>query len=117
MADVLDHLVRGERDVILPRFRRMLAAAGPVFPSSLDGRTGFAAPPEPTGWETDLAEFRRVRQATLTFLDGLADSDWQRTGTTPTRGTLTLEAYARYLAGHDREHLGRLEVARAAGLA
>jgi hypothetical protein len=34
-------------------------------------------------------------------------------GTTPTRGTLTIEAYARYLAEHDLEHLAQLEKLRA----
>jgi len=47
------------------------------------------------------------------FLEALKDSDWQRTGTTPTRGTLTIEAYARYLAEHDLEHLAQLETTRA----
>ena len=45
-------------------------------------------------------------------LKRLDEDDWQRIGTTPTRGTLTIEAYARYLADHDREHLGQLEATR-----
>jgi len=45
-----------------------------------------------------------VRKRTVVFLKRLDEDDWQRIGTTPTRGTLTIEAYARYLADHDREH-------------
>ncbi len=114
MAEILSHLLLGERDVILPRFRRMLREAGPVFSSSLATRTGFAADPAPAEFETDLAAFRRARAEMLAFLGGLREPDWQRTGTTPTRRTLTLEAYARYLAEHDLEHLRQLEAARAA---
>jgi hypothetical protein len=35
-----------------------------------------------------------------------------RIGTTPTRGTLTSDAYARYLAEHDLDHLAQLEATR-----
>lgn len=114
MAEILNHLLVGERDVILPRFTRMRFEEAPVFPSSLATRTGFAATPEPSDFELDLAIFRRVRDETLWFLESLPESDWQRTGTTPTRGTLTIEAYARYLAEHDLEHLRQLEATRAA---
>ena len=43
----------------------------------------------------------------------LGERDWQRIGTTPTRGTLTIEAYVRYLANHDLEHLAQLQTTRA----
>lgn len=113
MGEILDHLLVGERDVIFPRLKRMLLEEGPVFPSSVSSRNGFAAPPAARDFAADLAAFRRVREKTLAFLERLTDPDWQRTGTTPTRGTLSIEAYARYLAEHDMEHLLQLETTRA----
>ena len=113
MGEILTHLLVGERDVILPRLKRMLAEERPVFPSSASSRTGFAADQGPGDFGAHLAAFRRVREETLAFLEALNGSDWTRTGTTPTRGTLTIEAYARYLAEHDLEHLAQLEGTRA----
>ncbi len=113
MGEILNHLLLGERDVILPRLKRMLLEEAPVFPSSASTRTGFAADPQVSDFVADLAAFRQVREETLRFLQGLKSVDWQRSGTTPTRGTLTIEAYARYLAEHDREHLAQLEATRA----
>lgn len=112
MGEILNHLLVGERDVILPRLARMLAEESPSFPSSVSSRAGFAAAPEPRNFAADLAAFRQVRGETLALLETLADSDWQRTGTTPTRGTLSIGAYARYLAEHDAEHLVQLETTR-----
>jgi len=112
IGEILRHLLIGERDVILPRLRRMLWEDSPVFPSSAPSRTGFAEAPAPGDFAEDLSHFHRVRGQTLTFLEGLGGGDWQRTGTTPTRGTLTIEAYARYLAEHDLEHLAQLRETR-----
>jgi uncharacterized damage-inducible protein DinB len=112
IAEILNHLLIGERDVILPRLQRMLLDKAPTFPSSATSRTGFAAAPEPSNFGEDLAAFRRVRSWTVAFLRRLSEEDWHRIGTTPTRGTLTIEAYARYLADHDHEHLGQLEATR-----
>ena len=113
MAEILDHLLLGERDVILPRLKRMLLEDGPAFRSSASTRTGFASDPQPQAFLADLAAFQWIRQQTLAFLETLKDRDWQRMGNTPTRGTLTIEAYARYLAEHDLEHLAQLEATRA----
>ncbi|PYN42175.1 MAG: hypothetical protein DME00_29725 [Candidatus Rokuibacteriota bacterium] len=54
-----------------------------------------------------------MRRQTVAFLESLGEADWQRIGTTPTRGTLTIEAYTRYLVDHDLEHLSQLEATRA----
>ena len=113
IGEILHHLLIGERDVILPRLRRMLGEDSPVFPSSAPSRTGFAAHPAPGDFAEDLSAFRSVRSHTLAFLEGLGGGDWQRTGTTPTRGILTIEAYAQYLAEHDLEHLAQLRETRA----
>jgi len=113
ISEIVNHLLLGERDVILPRLRRMREEDAPSFPSSLDDRTGFAAAPiaDEAGW--DVERFRLVRHETLAFLRALEEADWHRRGTTPTRGTLTIEAYVEYLAAHDVEHLAHLQQLRA----
>jgi hypothetical protein len=113
VAEILNHLLVGEREVIFPRLQRMLREAAPSFPSSATNRTGFAAEPAARDFGDDLVAFRQVRRQTIVFLKSLGEADWQRIGTTPTRGTLTIEAYTRYLVDHDREHLAQLEATRA----
>jgi len=113
MAEVLNHLLVGEREVIFPRLKRMLLEPAPRFPSSATNRTGDPAKPASPDFGGDLAAFRQVRRQTVAFLENLGEADWQRIGTTPTRGTLTIEAYARYLVDHDLEHLAQLEATRA----
>jgi DinB superfamily len=53
-----------------------------------------------------------VRDQTVGLLRRLGEHNWQRIGTTPTRGTLTIEDYVRYLANHDHEHLEQLQTLR-----
>jgi uncharacterized damage-inducible protein DinB len=113
MGEILNHLLVGERDVIFPRLQRMLLEEAPTFPSSASSRTGFAATPTLREFSEDLGALREVRSRTVAFLKSLGERDWLRIGTTPTRGTLTIEAYARYLAEHDLEHLAQLEATRA----
>jgi hypothetical protein len=108
MGEIVNHLLLGERDLILHRFVRMRTEEGPVFHSSLNDKTGFAAAPSTEQAETDRESFAAARTATLSFLEGLSDQDWHRIGTTPTRGTLSIQAYAEYLARHDLEHLTQL---------
>jgi len=107
-AEIVNHLLLGERDLILHRLMRMKTEEEPVFHSSLHDKTGFAAAPSTEQADTNLERFATARAATLSFLEGLNDQDWQRIGTTPTRGTLSIQAYAEYLARHDLEHLAQL---------
>ncbi len=86
MGEVLNHLLAGERDVILPRLKRMLLEEAPVFPSSASTRSRLATDPKARDFAGDLAAFRRIREEAL--------------------------AYARYLAEHDLEHLAQLETTR-----
>ena len=113
MAEILNHLLVGEREVIFPRLQRMLLETAPKFPSSATNRTGFAAEPAARDVNEELAAFRQVRRQTVAFLKSLGEADWQHIGTSPTRGTLTIEAYTRYLVDHDLEHLSQLEATRA----
>jgi len=113
MTEILTHLLLGERDVIFPRLQRMLLEGAPTFPSSATGRTGFARRPRCGTSARISTPSARCEARTIAFLKSLGQHDWRRIGTTPTRGTLTIEDYARYLADHDLEHLSQLEATRA----
>ena len=118
MAEILNHLLVGEREVIFPRLQRMLLETAPKFPSSATNRTGFAAEPAARDVSEELAAFRQVRRQTVAFLESLGEADWQRIGTTPTRGTLTIEAYTRYLVDQPAvADVGAVEQRRPGGLA
>ena len=78
MAETLNHLLGGERDVIFPRLQRMLLEGAPKFPSSTTSRTGFAAEPTLRDFGEDLAAFSQARNRTIAFLKGLGQRDWQR---------------------------------------
>lgn len=108
IAEVVRHLVEGERDTFLPRLRRMLAETRPVF-----DRTRPA--PEP-GADLDalLLAFETARQQALALLDGLDEPGWRREGVSPSRGAVAVQAYARTMAEHDTEHLQQIQDVRQA---
>jgi hypothetical protein len=107
IAEIVRHLVDGDRDKLLPRLRRMLAEARPIF-----GRS-----PENAGDASDLATlvaaFASAREQVVKILSGLEPAGWRRDGVSPSRGVLTVEAYARSTDSHDTEHLRQLQDARA----
>ena len=87
----------------------MLAEERPVFPSrdrqaSAD-RADLAAL---------LGAFESARREVLKILKGLAPSQWARQGVSPSRGPVTVEAYAVTMAGHDTEHLQQIHQVRSA---
>src|SRR2546426_63629 len=96
-TEILDPLLAGERDTILPRLRGMRDEDEPVFASSAASRAARGDPRE-LDFGALLAEFGRVRAETVALLRGLDDAGWQRRGTSPSRGPLTIEQYARSIA-------------------
>jgi uncharacterized damage-inducible protein DinB len=108
VAEVVRHLVEGDRDTFVPRLRRMLAETRPVFE---------ARRPE-AGDASDLATLRDVfvkaRGQAVELLAGLDAAGWRREGVSPSRGALTVERYALTMADHDTEHLRQIHAARAA---
>lgn len=90
--EVVCHL-RDAEDLFMQRFQTIMAMENPRL-----------FPPEPDRWaeerqylRNDVAEalrhFRRWREESLAFLRGLAPADWQRAGTHPTRGRVTVEDF------------------------
>lgn len=106
-GEVVRHLAAGDADTFVPRLERMLAEDRPTF-----------APAPPGERPRDLAGlldvFAAARGRAVALLAGLDDPGWQRTGVSPSRGALSVEAYARSMAAHDTEHRRQIQDVRAA---
>jgi len=68
-------------------------------------RMGAATPAEL------LAGLEVTRARTLQGLNGLTESDWERTGRHPSLGVITVEQYYETIAGHERMHLAHIKTA------
>lgn len=112
VAEVMIHLVEGDRDTFLPRVRRMLAEERPMFQSR------NPPPPRASLLRSDvkslLGAFESVRAEAVKILWGLRPDQWAREGVSPSRGALSVEAYAATMAGHDTEHLQQIHQVRSA---
>lgn len=108
IAEVLIHLVEGDRDTFLPRLRRMLAEERPAFESR--GRQSA----DRSDLSTVLGAFESARGEIVKILSGLEPSGWAREGVSPSRGPLSVEAYAATMADHDTEHLQQIHQIRSA---
>jgi uncharacterized damage-inducible protein DinB len=107
IADVVRHLVEGERDTLLPRLRRMLAETRPTFAATAP-EAGDAS-----DLSTLVAAFASARRQVVKILGALDEAGWQREGVSPSRGLLTVESYARSTDTHDSEHLRQIQDVRA----
>jgi hypothetical protein len=108
IVEVVRHLVEGDRDTFLPRLRRMLAEDRPVFPARrpLEHDASDLA--------TLLDVFDRARAEVVKILSGLEERAWSREGVSPSRGPLSVEAYAASTVAHDTEHLRQVQAVRTA---
>jgi uncharacterized damage-inducible protein DinB len=107
IVEVVRHLVEGDRDTFLPRLRRMLAETRPAF----DKTAGAAG--DASDLATLVAAFASARAQVAKILESLDAAGWRREGVSPSRGTLTVEAYARSTDEHDTEHLRQIQDVRA----
>ena len=107
VIDVVRHLVEGDREKLLPRLRRMVSESRPVFdptaPAAGDG----------SDLATLVGAFGSAREQVVKILGGLDEASWAREGVSPSRGVLTVEAYARSTDAHDTEHLRQIQEVRA----
>jgi hypothetical protein len=108
VIDVVRHLVEGDRDKFLPRLRRMLAETQPVF-AKVEPTAGDAS-----DLPTLVAAYASAREQVVKILSRLEPADWSRTGVTPSRGPLSIDAYALSTRKHDTEHLRQIQAIRAA---
>ena len=108
VTEVTRHLVEGDRDTFLPRLRQMLAEDRPVFESRERGR------PDPADLATLCSEFESARREAVRILRELDPAAWSREGVSPSRGVVTIEAYALTMADHDDEHLAQIDATKTA---
>ena len=109
IAEVVRHLVEGDRDTFLPRLRRLLAEDRPIFQSQ-----SRQEPKDPLDLSTLLATFESARGEVAKMLNGLEPDQWAREGVSPSRGAVSVEAYAAAMAAHDTEHLQQIHQVRSA---
>ncbi len=107
VAQVLAHLIHGERTDWLPRVRILLRAGeSETFPAfQRDAHFGYIRPvPEL------LAEFARLRAESLAEVSrlNLTPEDLDRTGRHPAFGVVTLSQLLSTWAAHDLTHLHQI---------
>jgi len=108
VSDVVRHLVEGDRDKFLPRVRRILVETAPVF------ATVVPTAGDTSDLRTLVAAYASAREQVVKILSRLEPAQWGRTGVTPSRGPLSIEAYARSTRKHDTEHLRQIQAIRQA---
>lgn len=58
-----------------------------------------------------LQRWRALRDSNLRLLDSLVEEEWERTGSHPQRGVLSVTALVKAQAEHDRTHLDQIRAA------
>ena len=104
LTEVVCHLRVVEREVNLPRLRRVLAEQNPfLVGESTDVWVKERRYAEQDGLQA-LAEFTAARKEVLGLLDGLA-AEWARPSRHAIFGPTTLQELIGFAAGHDRAHI------------
>jgi uncharacterized damage-inducible protein DinB len=114
MKEVMAHLLKVERDVFLPRLRRIVSEDRPGF-ERFDPDTWAAESDHREGdFEEDLRGFAAARGRTVAFLESLPAGAAERIGFSAVFGPVTLGQYATHIVDHDAEHLAQMTACRAA---
>lgn len=108
-AEVVGHLIHGERTDWIPRARRILEFAESK-PFERFDRQGHMREMEGKTVEQLLDEFREARAESLRELRamGLQEEDMERRGRHPVLGTVTLGQLLSTWAAHDVNHLHQI---------
>ncbi len=112
--EVVCHL-RDTEETFLLRFETIMASDNP----RLSG-------PDPDRWAEErqylrndtgeaLGAFRKRREDTLAFMRKLTPGEWERGGTHPVRGRITVDQFLTLMAWHDDNHLDQLRRALEGG--
>jgi hypothetical protein len=107
VLEIIAHLAEDEL-VTSWRYRQMIENPGvalPGFDQDLWAKVGHYS-----AWTLDeaLTMFRLLREANLRMLDNLTPEQWECGGIHGERGPITVRVLARYMAGHDRNHLDQI---------
>lgn len=116
MKEVMAHLLKVERDLFLPRLRRLAAEDRPIF-ERFDPEAWARERDHRQGdFMEEWRQFAAVRQETVGLLRSLPAAATERVGLSGFFGPVTLGQYATHVADHDIEHLAQLAECRAAAL-
>jgi len=104
LTEIICHLRDMEREVNLPRLRKVLAEQNPfLVGEATDGWVKERRYADQDGPKA-LAEFTAARKESLGLLDGLVD-EWSRPSRHSIFGPTSLQELVGFIASHDRAHV------------
>jgi len=104
LTEVICHLRDVEREVNLPRIRKMLAEENPFLAGEVTDRWVEERHCAGQDGRQALADFVTARKEALGLLNGL-QAEWSRTARHAIFGPTTLQELVGFVAGHDRAHV------------
>jgi hypothetical protein len=104
LTEIVCHLRDVEREVNLPRLRKVLAEENPFLAGEVTDHWVEEHQYARQEGRQALVEFTKVRKETLSLLDGL-QAEWPRTARHAIFGPTTLQELVGFAAGHDRAHV------------
>jgi FMN phosphatase YigB (HAD superfamily) len=104
LTEIVCHLRDVEREVNLPRLRKVLAEENPFLAREVTDRWVEERQYARQNRRQALVEFTKARKETLSLLDGL-QAEWPRAAQHAIFGPTTLQELVGFTAGHDRAHV------------
>lgn len=104
LTEIACHLRDVEREVNLPRFRKLLTEVNPFVVGTETDRWAEERQYAKQDGRQALIEFTAARKESLALLEGLQD-EWTRKARHAIFGPTTLQELAGFAAGHDRVHV------------
>ena len=104
LTEIICHLRDVEREVTLPRLRKVLAEENPFLVGEVTDVWAKERRYADQDGPQALADFTEVRKQTLVLLDGL-QAEWSRPARHAIFGPTTLQELVGFTAGHDRIHI------------
>jgi hypothetical protein len=109
IGEIICHLRDVERDAFQIRLRRSLFESEPVFELFDQNAACVNGNYIEQDHRKALAEFRELREETVSALTSVPLEFWERTGTHPERGTKTVEEQVTHqVKNHDVSHLNNI---------
>ncbi|MCB9436958.1 MAG: DinB family protein [Anaerolineales bacterium] len=104
---VVCHL-RDFEAIFFRRCRMMLEQPDPLLPAYDHAQMAHDGNYNNQNLREVLSEFRQTRAEYVTWLEELPEADWQRTGTHPEVGPVTIMEVALQVALHDVDHIEQI---------
>jgi hypothetical protein len=107
LTEIICHLRDVEREVNLPRIRKLLAEENPFLAGEVTDRWVEERHCAEQDGHQALADFITARKEALDLLNGL-QAEWSRTARHAIFGPTTLLELIGFVAGHDRAHVQQI---------